>query len=365
MFVAKDEAGNRVSIKHACRESEYFCPVCGESLIQRHGTLRADHFSHKADSKCLFGYPMTEWHWDWQNRFPEDCREVVFANDSGDIRRADIVIGNSVIEFQHSGILYDEIVSRTKFHRCEGRNVCWVFDRTGKSMTELISDKTGDNRISYLLGSPGISKKIMNALFESDCHILILDYGNACVILGNFKRGYKGDYYASVGYVFSKSIIVDMMLRFDDMVMKFGNDWSLPFVESYRDWFSAKMHQLCVDVYKSAVSTKCDMVHFGRLFDMKGKYVLARPVCNVHSLQLCDNGYLRSLDICGFAEHCAGVFDTNLLYAEARFTSDDFAEIINALKVLNMDVSVLKVMPVSLALISYKVIGSFDFIQGK
>ena len=46
----------------------------------------------------------TKWHIDWQEAFPIHTREISFHQCDGSLRIADVVIGNLVIECQHSGI---------------------------------------------------------------------------------------------------------------------------------------------------------------------------------------------------------------------------------------------------------------------
>ena len=80
MFKAKRKDGTPVWIENAIIGEEYFCPICGEPLIIK--AVKSDairtHFAHKK-GKCLDGwhYDMSEWHRAWQEKFPEQCREVV------------------------------------------------------------------------------------------------------------------------------------------------------------------------------------------------------------------------------------------------------------------------------------------------
>lgn len=73
---------------------------------------------------------MSEWHLSWQENFPEDCREVVVEKD-GIKHRADVLINNTVIEFQHSSITSEEIAKRNNFYMSCGYHVIWVFDAEG------------------------------------------------------------------------------------------------------------------------------------------------------------------------------------------------------------------------------------------
>ena len=62
----------------------------------------------------------------WQNLFPEKCREVTI-NIDGEIHRADILLNNGlVIEIQNSPIKIEQIVSREEFY---GKNkMIWILN---------------------------------------------------------------------------------------------------------------------------------------------------------------------------------------------------------------------------------------------
>ena len=129
MFFALDVDDRKVNILSAEKGKKYYCPCCKQELIQKNGAIRVPHFAHRAGSECSDGwhYEMSEWHLDWQSRFPEDCREVVMTKD-GVKHRADVFINNKVIEFQHSEMSNDEFWDRNEFYTGLGYDVIWVFD---------------------------------------------------------------------------------------------------------------------------------------------------------------------------------------------------------------------------------------------
>ncbi len=135
MFIALNTSGERISIENATKGNQYFCPICGESLtIRAMDSLAVKvHFAHKRGSICYddWTHDMSEWHLSWQKQFPEQCREVVIEKD-GIKHRADILINNTVIEFQHSPIKSEEIAKRNNFYLSCGYQVVWVFDATDK-----------------------------------------------------------------------------------------------------------------------------------------------------------------------------------------------------------------------------------------
>ncbi len=135
MFIALDCNGNRVLIEHVSEDEKYFCPVCGEQLIIKAEKSLAikTHFAHRRGTLCPddWTHDMSEWHLEWQKRFPEQYREVVIEKD-GEKHRADVFINNIVIEFQHSPISSEEIIKRNTFYISCGYRVVWVFDATDK-----------------------------------------------------------------------------------------------------------------------------------------------------------------------------------------------------------------------------------------
>ncbi len=141
MFFAIDESGHRVEASAANRETQYCCPVCNSPVILRSGLQNADHFAHTA-KECAdsWHYDMSEWHVEMQSFFPVDAREVV-EKSNGSIHRADILIGNTVIEMQHSAITAEEFNDRNEFFQGLGYRVAWVFD---------VRDKWESGQIQYL-----------------------------------------------------------------------------------------------------------------------------------------------------------------------------------------------------------------------
>lgn len=138
MFVALDKNNNRVSIENAVKDQDYFCPSCGEPLIIKalSSVSVKPHFAHKKGADCdSFSHDMSEWHFNWQQQFPLENREVVVEKD-GIKHRADVLIGNTVIEFQHSHISPEEIAARNDFYLSIGYNMVWVFDANGQIKNE-------------------------------------------------------------------------------------------------------------------------------------------------------------------------------------------------------------------------------------
>lgn len=130
MFKALDENNNPVWISNAKKDFKYHCPFCGASVFIKaeNSSIVSKHFAHVRNVECDdFCNDMSEWHYSWQMMFPEMNREVVVEKD-GVKHRADILINNTVIEFQHSPITTEEIYRRNMFYLSCGYDVVWVFD---------------------------------------------------------------------------------------------------------------------------------------------------------------------------------------------------------------------------------------------
>lgn len=136
MFIALDDTGKRVSIENAIPGNEYHCPICNSSVIIKAKDSKniRTHFAHKSLCDCDdWKHDMSEWHYQWQLKFPEEWREVV-VEANGIKHRTDVMIEelNTVIEFQHSYISPKDFSARNTFYNACGYIVVWVFDANSK-----------------------------------------------------------------------------------------------------------------------------------------------------------------------------------------------------------------------------------------
>lgn len=143
ILFALDLGGNRVYIENAKQGTVYRCEECGTKLIAKNqGTEKCHHYAHKSDAAqsveqsqcikrndCRRENQMSEWHRSWQERYPENQREIVLKQN-GKIFRADVVLKSSktIIEFQHSKINDDDFHARNEFYTSLGYRVIWLFD---------------------------------------------------------------------------------------------------------------------------------------------------------------------------------------------------------------------------------------------
>lgn len=165
MQFALDKDDNRVWIDDTHSNQAYFCPYCGTELITRKGDIRRHHFAHRTLQRCKDSwvrdkkYDESDWHYDWQNEFPANNREIKL--ELGQVKhRADVIIDHTVIEFQHSLLSESDFNERNSFYFNLGYKVIWLFD---------LSDLYGSKRISFTAAETGLvhawrnPKKCFNA----------------------------------------------------------------------------------------------------------------------------------------------------------------------------------------------------------
>ena len=128
MFYAINKDGVREDAYEAMINECYTCPVCGEEVLLKRGEVNVPHFAHKANvCNDRWNYDMSEWHKRMQNYFPKECQEVVVCYN-GEKHRADVLIGDIVLEFQNSPITAEEFYKRNKFFKNAGYRLAWIFN---------------------------------------------------------------------------------------------------------------------------------------------------------------------------------------------------------------------------------------------
>ncbi len=150
MLIAHNELGNRVSIDRVNQGEKYFCPICGHGLtVKARGKIRKPHFAHSIGSDCDWG-DMSEWHASWQEKFPEENREIIIEKNAVK-HRADVFIPNArtVIEFQHSQISAEDFNARNLFYTDCGYKLVWIFDATNRIRTFYDDEKLDTLTFDY------------------------------------------------------------------------------------------------------------------------------------------------------------------------------------------------------------------------
>ena len=101
------------------------CPSCSSDVVAKCGSKVVWHWAHRSLEDCdTWSERETTWHAAWKSRFE---RTEVLIDRDGVTHRADAVGDcGTVIEFQHSGISWNEIAQREAFYG----KMCWVLDGT-------------------------------------------------------------------------------------------------------------------------------------------------------------------------------------------------------------------------------------------
>ena len=130
MFVGYNGFMQPVHVDETKPGEHYQCPICCGELYIRGGEKVCRHFAHKKNT-CLdsWTYETNDWHKEMQNLFPKECQEVVVKHN-GEVHRADVLIGNIVIEIQHSKMSSETFRKRTAFFLEAGYRVAWIIDFT-------------------------------------------------------------------------------------------------------------------------------------------------------------------------------------------------------------------------------------------
>lgn len=153
MQFAYDYNDVRVFIDDSHSNQEYYCPYCGAPLITKKGQIRQHHFAHRTNHLCTDSwerngtYDKSPWHNDWQDIFPRNNQEVKLQLGET-IHRADVIVGRTVIEFQHSIIPAKTFDDRNNFYLNLGYKVIWLFD-----LTDLVDN----GQITYAAQQRGLT----------------------------------------------------------------------------------------------------------------------------------------------------------------------------------------------------------------
>ena len=115
---ALDHKNRRTHIDDTQSKLTYYCPYCGAPLITKKGQVRRHHYAHMSGRICSDSwsktYDLSEWHFEWQERFPKENQERCLRLDT--VRhRADVVVGRTVIEFQKSALTPWQFNDRNTF----------------------------------------------------------------------------------------------------------------------------------------------------------------------------------------------------------------------------------------------------------
>ena len=101
----------------------------GHELILAQGKIVKPYFRHK-NPNDIGGYPMTEWHCEWQGNFSNTEVDFKYKVNQIKDRRADVVLDDfkQIIEIQHSQIESGEVNERNKDYALHQHTVKWIID---------------------------------------------------------------------------------------------------------------------------------------------------------------------------------------------------------------------------------------------
>lgn len=141
MILATNANGYRIP---AMPGLQAHCDICDGKVVPKCGQIVVWHWAHETVQDCdPWAEPVTQWHADWEAKFPVECREVRIGNHRADIR----LPNDRIIELQHSGISVDEIEEREKFYG----NMAWIFDAVDAAEKGRL-----DLRIKDWTAAPGL-----------------------------------------------------------------------------------------------------------------------------------------------------------------------------------------------------------------
>jgi competence CoiA-like predicted nuclease len=125
MIIGYNDKGERIHIQDYV-DGDIFCPD-GHLLIAKKGQVRMHHYSHKSVSDCRFNCNKGPWHTEFQDRARKEHQEIRLTIGEK-LHIADTLVGNYVIEYQHSPISAEDIKDRENFYTSLGYILVWVFD---------------------------------------------------------------------------------------------------------------------------------------------------------------------------------------------------------------------------------------------
>ena len=99
-------------------------PLCERPAVSKCGKIRLWHWAHLGKLECdPWWKNKTDWHIDWQNKFPKPWQEVPHEAPDGEKHFADVKTDLGwVLEFQNSVIKPEERNSRNDFYK----RIIWV-----------------------------------------------------------------------------------------------------------------------------------------------------------------------------------------------------------------------------------------------
>lgn len=250
MLSALNKNNEKINAKNATRNNEYFCPVCGESLILKQGTIYVPHFAHKANSNCYYSINESRNHMVMK----EIIREYVLRNNNVvhnefeymlKFPNGKYLIADYYAEIKHKGKIFKtafEIVeAHDNYDDFEAKNVMyfdndiyvvWIFNhehvneyhyRNGENCYGYEQKTKNIHRVAHALGFGKVysidinDEKLYCTHFYPVEHVTMscddCDYDgtyycdNKCILSDDYPYGEKVSYPKNLKYPYSKEII--------------------------------------------------------------------------------------------------------------------------------------------------------------
>ncbi len=115
------------SLAEAVPKLKATCQCCSLPVIAKCGRFKIWHWAHKTREHCdQWWEPETIWHRSWKANFPVEWQEIIQEDTvTGERHIADVKTASGlVIEFQHSILKPEELISRENFYE----HMVWVVD---------------------------------------------------------------------------------------------------------------------------------------------------------------------------------------------------------------------------------------------
>ena len=162
------------------------CPLCGSEVISKCGNIKIHHWAHVSGSECELGKePESKEHRVFKEQFPEWCREVVHGS-----RRADVLVGRFVVEYQKSNISFEDMLERTEDWNTLGYKVFWILDY--EKIALKFERKNYENVSYHWKWMRKTIKKVFNENLNASFYIKGLEDGKLFKIEKFYRKSLSG-----------------------------------------------------------------------------------------------------------------------------------------------------------------------------
>ena len=198
-----------------CKDSE--CEYPELELVA--GDHRRPHFRHQRRGKCSCSDGETDWHLEWKSHFDKIEVDMGVDEVTGERNRADAVVGNLVLEFQHSPIKEGEKASRERFYGSKG-GMLWIVDASNTRSLQRIDRMRRTEEYTRANKGQAFDSSYISVMFpyeslpqtwwERECGI-VFDYGEGRKLIYKLPQPFRDfDCYCRE---FDKEALIDLIKR--------------------------------------------------------------------------------------------------------------------------------------------------------